>query len=294
MKKQWILYGLTCIAVVCLIVLFEKSQQQVFKIPILIQDEDKSKQSKEWVKSIQQSDYIAVQSLSNAEEATEKIRLNEASVALIIPKGFSTNLASQSTKGTVRLVQADGLVASIATELISQALYKQQIPYMIKDELKNKEPIEKIEQAYEKNEPKNQLQKATSTTRTTTGSLFNTFFMCGLIFLLSLQVIFLRSVRQFNVFNRLKLYRFAWLKLISRYSVYSLLFVYILGSVSVWILQVQSSLIVNLLWLIPSQIVLAWLFFFVRTNSHMLWMTTLWTIVYSVIYIGTQLMGGII
>ncbi len=294
MKKQWILYGLTCIAVVCLIFLFEKSQQQVFKIPILIQDEDQSKQSKEWIKSIQQSDYIAVQALSNAKEATEKIRLNEASVALIIPKDFSANLASQSTKGTVHLVQADGLVASIATELISQALYKQQIPYIIKDELKNKGTIEKIEQAYEKNEPTNQLQKATSTTRTAIGSLFNTFFMCGLISLLSLQVIFLRSMRQFNVFNRLKLYHFAWLKLISRHSVYALLFVYMLGSMSVWILQVQSPLIVNLLWLVPSQVVLAWLFFFVRTTSHMLWMTTLWTIVYSVIYIGTQLMGGII
>lgn len=293
MKKQWILYGITCIAVVCLIVLFEKSQQQVFKIPILIQDEDQSKQSKEWIKSIRQSDYIAVQSLSNAEEATEKIRLNEASVALIIPKGFSANLASQSTKGTVRLVQADGLVASIATELISQALYKQQIPYMIEDELKKKEPIEKIEQAYEKNEPKNQLQKATSTTRTTTGSLFNTFFMCGLILLLSLQVVFLRKKRQFNVFNRLKLYRFSWLKLILKHSLYTVLIVYIIGSMCAWTLHIQPPLFGNLLWLLPSQIVLTGLFFSIKTTSHMLWMATLWTIVYSIIYVGTQLMGGI-
>lgn len=271
----------------------ERQNITVFKIPIAIEDLDQTTESKQWISAIEQSDYIQLQQVeSGLLDADELVKNNGVAVAIVIPEGYAEDLKQLRLKKTIELYRANGLVAMIATEAVSRALYEQQIPFVIKKYVK-KDQYE-IQKVYKKNQPHNKLTKDVLNRKIIRPDYAISVLIVITFFLLISQIFLFSKIRQFSVLKRLDIYRFAKLRLVSIYLLSIVAVVLFAAFLSSLLFERTFSISYLAIWLLAYQIVASVIFFFIKTTSHTIFMLVLWAACCSAFYIGSQFVGGIL
>lgn len=273
----------------------EKRSSSLFKIPIVVEDLDQSNSSVQWIKTIDKSPNITLTTVNEGFlTAEELVKSNQATLVFVIPEGFEDNLAKQKTKKTITSYQSEGIVAAVAMESISQTLYEQQIPLIIKKYVDDKWTSEEIKEKFNANEPNMKLQKNASQQSGNAGTIQHMLLVVLLYFLLMSQVILFNRLRQFKTMKRMKLYKGAVWKMYSQFVAVILLAAMTSAVIAGAIWQIPIDIIHIFVWITPFQIILTVAFFKVTTTSHLLFITFLWSICYSLFYSISQLMGGVI
>lgn len=295
LRKPFIVLMVVVITGLSIGLLLEKRSSSLFKIPIAVEDLDQSNSSLQWIKTIEKSPNITLTTVNKGFlTAEELVKSNQATVVFIIPEGFEESLAKQKTKKTITSYQSEGIVAAVAMESISQTLYEQQIPLIIKKYVDDKWTTEEIKEKFTANEPDMKLQKNVSQQSSDAGTIQHMLIVVLLYFLLMSQVVIFNRLRQFKTTKRMKLYNGAVWKLYILFIAVVLLAaissVVIVGTI--W--HIPVDIIHILVWILPFQIVMTVVFFKVTTTSHLLFITFVWSICYSLFYSISQLMGGII
>lgn len=294
-RKPFILLMIVVVVGLSIGLFLEKRSSSLFKIPIAVEDLDQSNSSLQWIKTIEKSPNITLTTLNKEFlTAEELVKSNQATLVFIIPEGFEENLAKQKTKKTITSYQSEGIVAAVAVESISQALYEQQIPLIIKKYVDDEWSSEEIQEKFIANEPHMKLQKNASQQSGNAGTIQYMLIVVLLYLLLLSQVILFKKLRQFKMLQRMKIYNGAVWQLYIVFVAVVLLAVVsstvIVGAI--WQIPIDVLHLVG--WILPFQVVLTIVFFKVTTTSHLLFITFVWAICYSLFYSISQLLGGII
>lgn len=134
--KQWKAYILLLaimISVICVLQVVQQAMNQVFSMPIAIQDMDETPESRMLIDNVEDAPFITTQVIGKDEAyINDVIKRKEAIVALTIPEGFSKRLSEHDMRDALPLFYRDDFVGSIAQEIVSKALYDMQIPYIVK------------------------------------------------------------------------------------------------------------------------------------------------------------------
>lgn len=295
MKKPLIYFSIIFALLLVATVYAEKQSHLLFKIPILAVDLDQSESSKQWLETMKQSTSIDLEQKNSEQPFLEDaVKNNQFAVVIVIPKDFEKSLKQRSTKQSIQLIRSDGIVPMIGTEVISQALYKQQIPYVIEKHLGDQYKMAEIQKQYEKNEPKNKLALHVTEKRESKGNQTNTILVAASFFFLMLQLFVFKRLRQFDTLKRLNIYPKGMLDVFFSYTIVILIATMtILFSVAL-AFNLQLALLSNLLWLAVYQVVVSYLFFKMKTTSHLFFTVFIWTVVMASFYMATQLVGGIL
>lgn len=295
MKKPLIRFVIIFALLLVATLYAEKQSHLLFKIPVLAIDLDQSESSKQWLESINQSTSIDLEQ-KNAEQAfiQDAVENNQYAAVMVIPEGFEKSLKNRTTKQSVQLIRAEGIVPMIGTEVMSQALYKQQIPYVIEKHLDGQNKMAEIQKQYEKNEPKSKLALHVTEKRESTGNQTNTILVAASFFFLMIQLVIFKRLRQFDTLKRLKIYPKGMLDVLFSYSVVMVITTMIVAKSISLAFNVQFALLSNLLWLAVYQVVVSYFFFKIKTTSHLFFTVFIWTVVMSTFYLAIQLVGGIL
>lgn len=272
----------------------EQRSSSLFKIPIVVEDLDQSNSSEQWIKTIEKSSNITLTTVNERFlSAEELVKSNQATLVFIIPEGFEESLLKQKTKKLITSYQSEGIVAAVAMESISQALYEQQIPLIINKYVDDEWTMEQIKEKFNTNEPNMKLQKTASQQSGDAGTIQHMLIVILLFLLLMSQVILFKKLRQFNTMRRMKLYQGAVWRL---YVIFVAVVVVtaVIGAVLVGVIwQVPIDILHLIIWIVPFQVIFTIVFFKVTTTSHLLFITFVWSICYGVFYSVSQLMGGV-
>lgn len=295
MKKPLIYFSIIFALLLIATLYAEKQSHLLFKIPILAVDLDQSESSKQWLETIKQSSSIDLEQKNTEQPFLEDIvENNQFAVVIVIPKDFEKSLKQRTTKQSIQLIRSEGIVPMIGTEVISQALYKQQIPFVIEKHLNGQNKMAEIQKQYEKNEPKNKLALHVTEKRESKGNQTNTILVAASFFFLMIQLIVFKRLRQFETLKRLSLYPKGLLDVLFTYTAVILIATMTISIIVSLAFNVHFALLSNLLWLAVYQVVVSYLFFKMKTTSHLFFTVFIWTIVMATFYMATQLVGGIL
>lgn len=163
--QQWKAY----ISIICmlLVVLFslqwiQHTMNQVFSMPIAVQDLNDSAESQKIIKTIEAAPFVNVKEINRDEAYIEDvIKKKEAIVSLTIPEDFSEKLSKHQMREAIKLYYRDDFIGSIAQEIVSKSLYEIQVPYIVKKYVDKNEQIS-IKEAigtYEKETPESKIKQ---------------------------------------------------------------------------------------------------------------------------------------
>lgn len=295
MKKP-LMYFILIFSLLLIATLFaEKQSHLLFKIPVLAIDLDQSKSSKQWLDDIEQSTSIDLEHKNAAPSfIPDAVENNQYAAVMIIPEGFEKSLENRKTKQSIQLVRSEGIVPMIGTEVISQALYKQQIPYVIEKHLDGQNKMAEIQKQYEKNEPKSKLALHVTEKRESTGNQANTILVAASFFFLMMQLVIFKRLRQFDTLRRLSIYPKGLLDVFFSYTAVMLIATMTVTICVSLAFDIQLALLSNLLWLAVYQVVVSYFFFKIKTTSHLFFTVFIWTVVMATFYLAIQLVGGIL
>lgn len=294
MKKQLLWMSIVLFVILNIVLVIEQQRTAIFKIPIVIEDRDHTESSKKWIEAIKESSAIQVKMVEgDFLSAEDFVRNNDASIAIIIPTGFEHKLTENDTKKSVELYQANGLVAAIATETISEALYEQQIPFIIYKYTKNKAELVNVQKIYDENEPEYQLKKEVVLGNAERGNIQTLLMIVSAMLALLSQVFLFKNLRQFHTLRRIKIYEYSQWTLMLKYFIHILVLTVLLTSVISLLWGLPIVLFQTLIWISMYQIVATLIIFKIRTTSHALFMLGAWSISLCILYILSQLIGGI-
>lgn len=294
MKKPFLLMIISLFIILNIVLVIEQQRTAIFKIPIAIEDRDQTVSSEKWIEAIRKSQAIHVEIVDGEFLSAEDIvSNNEASVAVVIPKGFEEKLIQNNTNKSVELYQANGLVAAIATETVSEALYKQQLPFIIYKYTDNVAELTVVQKKYDLNQPENQLKKEVVQGNVESGNYQTVLIMVSTMLILISQIFLFKNIRQFHTLRRIQTYAYAEWKLLLIYFTTLLVSTVMLTTIISVIWTLPIVLLQTFIWLGIYQAVATVLVFKVRTTSHALFMLGVWSICVSVLYIISQLIGGI-
>lgn len=295
MKKPLIYFSIIFALLLIATLYAEKQSHLLFKIPILAVDLDQSESSKQWLETIKQSSSIDLEQKNTEQPFLEDtVKNNQFAVVIVIPKDFEKSLKQRTTKQSIQLIRSEGIVPMIGTEVISQALYKQQIPFVIEKHLDGQNKMAEIQKQYEKNEPKNKLALHVTEKRESKGNQTNTILVVASFFFLMIQLIVFKRLRQFETLKRLSIYPRGLLDVLFTYTAVILIATMTISIIVSLAFNVHFALLSNLLWLAVYQVVVSYLFFKMKTTSHLFFTVFIWTIVMATFYMATQLVGGIL
>ncbi|MBQ0139693.1 MAG: ABC transporter permease [Kurthia sp.] len=277
----------------CSVLFLEQHRSLLFKIPIAVEDRDQSASSSNWIATIKESEAIDLQRVDEQFlEAKELVQMNEAAVALVIPEGYDEQLKQLQLKKTIELYRADGIVATIATEVVSRALYEQQIPFVIKKHVNKDADFTEIKRVYEENQPHNQLKKVAFIKNMERPNYGLSIALVATFLLLISQLLFFNKLRQFQTLKRMAVYPFAKLKLASIYTISLVIACTVVLSILCFIYDLPFATIHLFVWLLLYQIITTCIVFRMKTTSHALFIVVFWSLGYSAFYIINQLIGG--
>nr|WP_263314928.1 ABC transporter permease [Mammaliicoccus sp. Marseille-Q6498] len=293
--KQYIALLLILIASLSIILFIESTSNKIFKMPIAIQDMDHSKESKTLINTLDHTKFIDVIHLSKDEAYIEDvIKKKEAIVSLQIPDDFSNKLKKNDLRDAIPLYYRDDFVGEIALEVTSKALYKQQIPVIISNHLKkSKQDIsyKKIVSEYKKDTPSSKMEQ-NAVKKNSDVSISAGLIVALLIIVSCSQIVLHQRLKQNAALERLMMFNGTKLKLYMNYIiVHTLLLcltIFVIGMILSWSLSAVFY-ITTLFTLFIYEIGMSILLFKVNTMSHKLFMSIIWSIAISIVYIFLQI-----
>ncbi|TDM27530.1 ABC transporter permease [Macrococcoides caseolyticum] len=279
--RQWKAYLLLLIiqlSVICALQVVQQAMDQVFSMPIAIQDMDETPESRKLIEKIEDAPFINTQLIKKDEAYIDDvIKRKEAIVALTIPEGFSNRLSEYDMRDALPLFYRDDFVGSIAQEIVSKALYDMQIPYIVKKYVDKDHEVNvyNVVETYKKETPKSKI-KQFAVNRVESHSVSMNFIVSLLLLCASLQILLHRNIAQHAALSRIFMfphtriqYRFLYV------FMHTLLIMFCVGAASI-ILDIQMSLyfyIVVLFTVIIYEYVLSALLIYIKTVSHKMFMT---------------------
>lgn len=279
--KQWKAYILLLailISVIYALQVVQQAMNQVFSMPIAIQDMDETPESRMLIDNVEDAPFITTQVIGKDEAYIDDvIKRKEAIVAFTIPEGFAKRLSEHDMRDALPLFYRDDFVGSIAQEIVSKALYDMQIPYIVKKYIdKDHEVnIDNVVRTYTKETPTSKI-KQFAVNRVESHSVSMNFIVSLLLLCASLQIVLHRNIAQHTALSRIFMFPRTRIKYHFLYAlIHTLLIMFCIGASSV-IMDVQMSLyfyIVVLFIVIIYEYVLSALLIYIKTVSHKMFMT---------------------
>lgn len=295
--KQWkqLVVFLTILMSTLLLIWFAyASLNQSFKIPVAVQDQDKSQASHQLIQSIDQNEFVKVEKLEQeAIYLDETVSKKEAVATIHIPKGYSGKLKNNQLKLALTLYARDDFIGDITFEMISRSLYEQQIPYIVKkhlDEDGQKTSIEKVTHALSQHTPKSAI--AHHVVRSNSDTSISISVVFGIIlFVSSVQILLQQRLKQNGPLTRLFIFQYSQLKLFTIYILIHTLILMIVLGITTIVFQQQLSVmffVKSFVMIMMYELGVAWLLFKMNTLSHRLFMTLVFSLLMALLYIIIQ------
>ncbi|WP_435373833.1 ABC transporter permease [Staphylococcus nepalensis] len=297
-KKQWKQHLMfLCVLLFTLLSIWSvyKVLNKSLQIPVAIQDMDQSSVSKALVQNITRNEFITTIKVPTDETyLDEYIDRKEATVSLKIPENFSQRLQENNLKETIVLYGRDDFIGNITLEIISRSLYEQQIPNIIKSHLEYKGDdvtLNKVNNTLNKKTPQSQIAHYFVKDHSETSISLSIIFAIVLC-VSSIQIVLHQRLKQNGPLIRLFIYQYSQLKLYATYIItHTVLLLAVLvisaklfnQSLS-WGFYSKSFLIILLF-----EAGVTYLLFKVNTLSHRLFLTLIYGLVISFIYIVIQI-----
>ncbi len=276
--KAYIVLLTILISVICTTQVVQQAVNQVFSMPIAIQDMDETPESRKLIDKVKDAPFINTQLIEKDEAYIDDvIKRKEAIVAFTIPEGFSKRLSEHDMRDALPLFYRDDFAGSIAQEIVSKALYDMQIPYIVKKYVDKDHEVNRdsVLQTYKKETPKSQI-KQFAVNRVESHSVSMNFIVSLLLLCASLQIVLHRNIAQHAALSRIFMFPHIRIQYHLLYVlIHTLLIMFCVGAASI-ILDAQMSLyfyIVVLFTVIIYEYVLSALLIYIKTISHKMFMT---------------------
>ncbi|MDG0843848.1 ABC transporter permease [Staphylococcus equorum] len=296
--KQWKQYMLLALLLLCTLVAVwgvYKTLNQSFQIPVAVQDQERSSSSKALIEHIDDNEFVKIEHVPLDEAyIEERVTRKEAVVSLQIPENYSHKLHSNNLKDALTLYGKDDFIGDITLEMISRSLYEQQIPNIVKSHLEDSNQNTSLKAV---NRKLNQETPESKVVHYVINHSANTSISLSIVFAIllsvsSVQIVLHQRLKQNSALARLYMFRYSRLKLFSAYAIAHTIILMILLSVTAVVFQQNLSVMFylkSLLVFLIYELGVAWLLFKVNTLSHRLFMTLIYALVMSLIYIFIQL-----
>ncbi|PTF10102.1 ABC transporter [Staphylococcus equorum] len=296
--KQWKQYVLlTILLLFTLLAVWGvyKTLNQSFQIPVAVQDQERSSSSKKLIEGIDNNEFVKIEHVPLYEAyIEERVTRKEAVVSLQIPENYSDKLHSNNLKNALTLYGRDDFIGDITLEMISRSLYEQQIPNIVKSHLEDNGRDYSLNTV---NKKLNQETPESKIAHYVINHSSNTSISLSIVFAIllcvsSVQIVLHQRLKQNGALARLFMFRYSRLKLFGTYTIAHTIILMIFLSMTTIVFQQNLSLIFyvkSLLVILIYELGVAWLLFKVNTLSHRLFMTLIYALVMSLIYIFIQL-----
>lgn len=293
--KQYLMYIL--ILLITLLILWGAylTMNQSFKIPVTVQDQDRTVLSRTLIKEINANEYIEVEKVPTDEAYLDEYVSRKSSVVSIqIPKGYHEQLRDNHLNSAILLYARDDFIGNITMEMISRSLYEQQIPNIVKahlDEDKEKVTLAQVNDTLKNKKPHSKIAhyavKHHSDTSISLSIVFAILLTVG-----SVQVLLQQRLKQNGPLMRMYMFQYSKLNLYVAYICAHTTILITILAISALFFQQNLSIIFylkSLVLIVIYEFGLAWLLFKVNTFSHRLFMILIYALVMSTIYIFIQL-----
>lgn len=293
--KSYIAIILALVMLTVIVLEVESSSNKIFNMPIAVQDMDQSKASHELIDNLEQTKYINIVKIPQDEAYIEDvIQKKQAIVSFQIPKGFSKKLKHNDLRDALPLYYKDDFVGEIALEVTSKALYKEQIPIIIKEHL-NHAKVNKTESDIKKEikakTPHSKLEQ--HSIKQNADVSISAGLMVALILLASCsQIVLHRKLKQNAALDRLMMFHGTKIKLyfvyIAVHTILIFLFICLLGLILSWSLS-WVFYVTTFIMILVYEIGICTLLFKINTVSHRLFMAIIWSLAISILYLFLQI-----
>lgn len=292
--KQYLTLVALLFITILLIVGVQASSNQLFKMPIAVQDLDESQSSKELVHTLEQTKYLEVIHLPKNEAYIEDvIQKKQAIVSLQIPDDFSNRLKENRLRDSIPLYYKDDFIGEIALEVTSKALYQQQIPVIIEGHLKKSKQdvtMQEIKEAYIKNTPHSKMEHH-AVQKHSDVSIGAAVYVALLLIVSCSQIVLHQRLKQNAALERLMMFNGTKLKLYASYILSHVILLFAIVIITSLLLSWSLSIVFYLVLLITLCIyesILSIFLFKINTLSHKLFMSIIWSIAISCLYLYIQ------
>lgn len=300
--KQWKAYLSLMVMIIftCFILfLIQQRTDNVFKMPIAVQDLDQSASSKQLIKNLKKNKYVIVNELSTEDSFIDDgIKSNLSVVSMSIPQGYSDKLKTLSLRNAITLYYRDDFIGAIAQEITSKTLYEQQIPFIVKKHLEKGSQLqsdEAIYKAYKNNTPDSKI-KQFSIAKAQDQSISLSAVFALLLLIATVQVVLHKNLKHNPALQRMYLFENTKKYLLMLYILSHTLLLLLMLFIVALIMQQHMSLLFYLtcvVVLIIYETVLSLLLFKVNTTSHRIFMTITFTLALVTTYL-FMATGGIL
>src|SRR5699024_4409999 len=297
-KKQWKQHLVfMCILLFSLIAIWGiyKTLNKSFQIPVAIQDLDQSAASKNLIKNITSNEFITQIKVPTEETyLDEYIERKEAVVSLQIPKNYSQKLHDNRLKETILLYGRDDFIGDITLEIISMSLYEQQIPNIVKSHLDDngdRTSLNTVNKILNDKTPQSQIVHYFVKSHSDTSISLSVVFAI-LLSMNSVQIILHQNLKMNVNLRIIILVKYSKIKLYINYIIIHTMLLFIILIIIALLFHQSITLIFyfKLLFIIVLfEAGVAFLLFKINTLSHRLFMTFIYALVMSVIYILIQI-----
>lgn len=236
-KQKWnlVIFAIL-LAITCVIFAGGKHYaQSAVKIPIAVQDLDKSETSKAIVKTLKENKTLNVQYLDEDDAFIEDVvKKKTAVISLSIPKAFEKNLKKRQIRRAVQLYEKGDFVSTIGVELMSKTFFEMQIPYIIKHYEIEHHELKVIQQYYKDNKPTDAISHKA---KYHSSQSIQMGLLLALILCVSLVQLYLhRNLAQFEVLKRVYFFQYTKLMLPIVYTLVNTFLIFVVFFIgSSWI-----------------------------------------------------------
>lgn len=300
-QKQWKSYVLLSLLIACMVLtcfIIQQKMNAVFKMPIAVQDLDRSRSSESLIAMLKNNRDLTVKIIGDEENFIEDyVKTKEAVISLSIPEGFENQLVNQSLRDTIQLYYRDDFIGTIAQEIVSKNLFEAQIPYIVKYHIDKEKQvnIEEVKKIYYQKTPESRMnQIAVSKSQDESISLSTIFAL--VLFVSSIQVILHHRLKQNAALERMYMFKNTKLYMYIMYIiVHTLIIMLSIILTALYMEQTMSMKFycVCLLFTLIFEVILSLLLFKINTMSHRLFMTITFTLMLITIYMLLSIGGRI-
>lgn len=290
--RQWKAYiGLICAIFVLLLSLqwIQKTMNQVFSMPIAVQDLNDTAESHKIIKTIEAAPFVNVKEINRDEAYIEDvIKKKEAIVSLTIPEDFSERLSKHQMQDVIKLYYRDDFIGSIAQEIVSKSLYEIQVPYIVKKYIDKNEQVS-IKEAikiYEKETPESKI-KQFAANKAQSHSVSMNAIVSLILLLSSVQILLHKHIAQHAPLTRMFMFPSMRMKYHIVYIIVHVL-ILLMSIIGASILLKEtmnySFYIICALLLCAYEFGLSAILIYIKTISHKMFMTVTYTLTMIIIF----------
>jgi ABC-2 type transport system permease protein len=261
---------------------------EAVQVPIAVQNLDRGELAENYVAQLRNTDHMQIVDIEAEEVFLERYVTQQRAVAVVvIPKDYSTRVASGNTKALLSVYAANTVASDIALELLSRTLYEQQLPPLVTKHLgyaHQAEPLDDVWAYYRGVSIDTQLTQKTWTTATTSSLSLSVILAVALL---------LSTVQLFT--NRVLTHQPALVRAghpLSFFIVYSVAHAVILTlgivcmSMIVELALTAGAILKAFVLFLVFESIIAALLYYVQTRSHQLFFAILVAVVLAVLQLG--------